>query len=359
MRILQVSSARHFGGGERHFVDLTNSLAERGHEMFVAVGPDSPLLSLLRTLPDRNVFQLPFTNALNIASVWRLAKFARENQIEIVHAHMGRDYPLAALTVGRARPAKLVITRHVLFPLGQIHKLTRRRVARVIAVSNAVASALRDQNIFDEKQIRIVRNGIDLSRFNFADKENQRIDAPLRVGMMGDLSPVKGQTDFVRAAALIAQQPLNVQFVIAGRDNSGGANRRELDELIRNNGLQDRLEIIESEIDVPSFLRTLDVFVSASHSEAFGLAMAEAMAAGVAVIATTTAGASEIIEDEKTGLLTPMGDVEQLAQNISSLLDDPAQRDRLANNAVRMVSKQFTLERMISETEAVYREALG
>src|SRR5438128_10698227 len=174
MRILQLSSARHFGGGERHFVDLTNGLAERGHELFVALVADSPLLSSLKTLPNQNVFQLPFTNALNIASVWGLAKFARENRIEIIHAHMGRDYPLAALTAGRAHGAKLVITRHVLFPLGQIHKLTRRRVSRVIAVSEAVASALRRQNIFDEQTIRVVHNGIDLRRFAFSEKEAER-----------------------------------------------------------------------------------------------------------------------------------------------------------------------------------------
>src|SRR5438067_5433078 len=320
MRILQVSSARHFGGGERHFVDLTNGLAERGHELFVALVPDSPLLAPLKSLPNQSVFQLPFTNALNIASVWGLAKFARENQIEIIHAHMGRDYPLAALTAGRARRAKLVITRHVLFPLGRIHKLTRRRVSRVIAVSEAVAAALRRQNIFDEQAIRVVHNGIDFRRFAVCEKKGKRTGGPLRVGMLGELSPVKGQTDFVRAAALLVQENPNVQFVIAGKDNAANSNnRRELDELIRNSGLEDRVTLIESDIDVPSFLKTLDVFVSASHSEAFGLAIVEAMAAGLPVVATMTEGASEIIEDEKTALLAPIGEPRQLAQKINSL----------------------------------------
>ncbi len=359
MRILQVSSARHFGGGERHFVDLTNGLADRGHELFVAVVADSPLRASLNDIPDQKIFHLSSTNALNIASVWSLAKFARQNQIEIIHAHMARDYPLAALTAGRAPGAKLFITRHVLFPLGQIHKLTRRRVARVIAVSDAVATALREQNIFDGQQIRVVRNGIDLSRFDSADKENRPVDAPLRVGILGELSPVKGQTDFVRAAAQVTRQHPSVEFVVAGKDNSGGNNRRELDELIESYGLQNKVEIIESNIDVPSFLRTLHLFVSASHSEAFGLAIVEAMAAGAPVVATMTAGAAEIIDDRKTGLLTPIGEPEQLAKKISALLDNPAQRASLRNNARQMVSERFALERMIAETEAVYHEALA
>ena len=370
MRILQVSSARHFGGGERHFVDLTNGLAARGHELFVAVVPDSPLRVSLKNIPDQKIFHLSSTNALNIAGVWGLAKFVRQNQIEIIHAHMARDYPPAALTAARAPGAKLVISRHVLFPLGQIHKLTRRRVARVIAVSDAVATAVRDQNIFDERQIRVVRNGIDLIRFvNVSESREvgiatgpsigERTGAVPRVGVLGELSKTKGQTDFVRAAALVNQQHPDVDFVIAGKDNSGGNNRRELDELIRRAALQDRVKMIESDIDVPSFLRTLDVFVSASHSEAFGLAIVEAMAAQVPVVATQTAGASEIIEDEKTGLLAPIGEPEQLAQKINALLDNPAQRASLRNNARQMVSQRFALERMIAETEAVYREALA
>src|SRR2546423_1038298 len=167
MRILQLSSARHFGGGERHFVDLTNGLAERGHDLFLAILPDSPLAAQIKTLPRQNVFHLPFAGALNISSAWTLAKYARDHRIEIIHAHMARDYPLAAIAVGRSGDARLIVTRHVLFPLGQIHKLTRRRISRVIAVSEAVAASLREQNIFEDSTIQVVRNGIDLSRFAF------------------------------------------------------------------------------------------------------------------------------------------------------------------------------------------------
>jgi glycosyltransferase involved in cell wall biosynthesis len=359
MRILQISSARHFGGGERHFVDLTNGLAERGHDLFVAVLADSPLPEQFKNLSSQNVFHLAFGNALNISSAWSLAKFARDNRIEIIHAHMARDYPLAAVAVGRSGGARLVITRHVLFPLGQIHRLTRRRVSRVIAVSQAVAASLREQNIFDDRAIRVVHNGIDLDRFAFNQRQSSPIDGPLRVGIIGELSPIKAQTDFVRAAALVAAQHSTVQFVIAGKDNSGGAERRELDELIKRLDIQNRTTVDESNIDVPSFLQTLDVFVSASRSEAFGLAIVEAMAAGVPVIATATEGAAEIINDGETGLLTPIGDATQLAQKLNSLLSDPAKRNSLAVNARRDVAERFALDRMIVGTEEVYREALG
>src|SRR5215470_13679840 len=147
MRILQISSARHFGGGERHFVDLTNALMQRSHEVFGAVALESPILTELRQIPTENLFALSTSNPVNIAKAFALRRFVRARGIEIVHAHMARDYPLAALAVGR-NAARLIITRHVLFPMNKLHRLTRGRVTRVIAVSQSVAAAVRTQKIF-------------------------------------------------------------------------------------------------------------------------------------------------------------------------------------------------------------------
>jgi len=361
MRILQLTSARHLGGGERHLIDLTNALVQRGHDVFVAVIPKSPLLPELSHVPNANILSLPLRNALDLASAWTLKKFVRARQIEIVHAHVARDYPLAALAVGRSGPAKLVLSRHVMFPMSSIHRLTRRRVSRVIAVSQAVAANLRAQNIFDERQITLVRHGIDLERFLLGENhQTQRKDGRLRVGMLGELSPVKGQADFVRAAAVIAAERDDVEFVILGRDNSGsGENRRQIEELIEAVGLASRMKLVESIDDTAVFLRDLDVFVSASRSEAFGLAIVEAMACGTPVVATRSEGACEIIEDNRTGRLVEIGAVPEMAQAVSELLSDDQKRRVLSANASTVVAERFSLKRMVDETEAVYREVLN
>ena len=357
MRILQLSSARHFGGGERHFVDLTNGLARSGHQVFAATTLDSPLLPELRNLPAENIFRLPFRKPFDVASAWKLRQFAREHNVEIIHAHMARDYPLASLAAGSLRP-RLVLTRHVLFPMGKLHKLTRRRVARVIAVSEAVAASLREQRIFDEAQIVVVRHGIDLERFHEVVRGSE--SRPLRVGILGELSPVKGQKEFVRAAAIIAAQLPDVEFLIAGRDNSAdGQYKRELMQSIESAGLGERISLIESRVDVGEFLSQLDVFVSASSSEAFGLAIVEAMAAGVPVVATASDGAREIVSDTQTGRLVPVGDVDELAKGIGELLGDSSQRKRLADNARKKAAEDFSFARMIAETEAVYSHVLN
>src|SRR3954466_4479507 len=95
MRILQLSSASSFGGGERYLVDLTNALNYRDHDMYVVLRPRSPIAKQLQILASR-VRTLPLRNALDAMSARALARIVKEERIDVIHAHMARDYSLAA-----------------------------------------------------------------------------------------------------------------------------------------------------------------------------------------------------------------------------------------------------------------------
>jgi glycosyltransferase involved in cell wall biosynthesis len=99
----------------------------------------------------------------------------------------------------------------------------------------------------------------------------------------------------------------------------------------------------------------MDVFVSASETESFGLAIVEAMAAETAVVATATEGAREVIEDQKTGLLVPIGDVERIAGSVMNLLSDPEKRRTIATQSAQSALKKFSLTRMVDEVLTAYR----
>jgi len=358
MRILQICSAREIGGGERHLADLANALARRGHEVFAALSPASPVRAELRSLPSENIVELPIRNSLNLASALKLSRLVREHQIEIVHAHVARDYPLAALATGRSQ-AQLVLTRHVLFPLNRIHKLTLRRTSRVIAVSQAVAESLYTPSIFAPEKIVTIHNGIDVDRFAGTAKDNAT-DRRLRVGMVGHIAPIKGQEDFVRAAAIMRAHRDDVEFIIAGADKSHSReNRVALEKLISDLKMEHAIKLIGWVDDVASLLSTLDLFVSPARSEPFGLSIVEAMAAGVPVVATASEGAREIIEDDQTGRLVPVGDVEAMATAIVEVLNDRTVRKRLADNALANVQEKFSLDRMVELTIQVYAAALA
>ncbi|MBV9927734.1 MAG: glycosyltransferase family 4 protein [Acidobacteria bacterium] len=360
MRILQVSSARAFGGGERHLADLARGLQQRGHEVLAALREDSPLRERLSFLPGQNVYALPLRNSLDLGSALKLARIARQREVDIIHAHVARDYVPASFAARRAPAARLVITRHVLFPLSRAHRLLFSNVSRVIAVSEAVARALRSQKIFDEEKIRVVENSVDLARFDRARADDDA-DMRFRVGIVGELSEVKGQLEFVRAARLVADEFGNgVEFVIAGEDNSrGGQYRARVEGLIDELKLNESVRLLGRVEDVSGVVAGLDLLVSASRSEAFGMAMAEALVCGVPVVATATEGARSLIEDGVNGLLVPVGDVRAMAAAVSSLFADGERHRALGDNARRSARERFSPERMLAATERVYEEALS
>ena len=363
MRVLQVSSARAFGGGERHLAALARGLHARGHELIFALREDSPLRGRLSFLPGQSIHTLPLRNALDLDSARRLARIARERKADIIHAHVARDYVPASVAARLADASRLVITRHVLFPLSRAHRLALWNVARVIAVSDPVARALRSQKIFEEDRIRVVENCVDPARVGRAraEVESGTRGGPLRVGIVGELSEVKGQLEFVRAAALVAKEfGEGVEFLVIGDDNSrGGEYRARVERLVDESGLKKGVRLLGRVEDALSVIVKLDVLVSASHTEAFGMAMAEALVCGVPVVATATEGARSLLEDGVSGLLVPVGDVPALAAAVSSLLADDVRRHALGVRALSSARERFSPERMVEATVRVYEEALG
>lgn len=368
MRILHISSAQAFGGGERYLVDLANALAKRGHDVNVATRRRSPLISEL-TLPKENMFELPLRNALDAKSAGSLAKLIRSRGIEIVHAHMARDYPIAAYAARQNAGSKLIVTRHVLFPLNRLHRLTLGRVSRVIAVSRAVESDLRAQSLVPPEKITVVHNGVDVGRLETVCGRFQRIDFcrrwdlpedSLLVGTVGTFTPLKGHEDFLRAAAQVKEVVPRAFFVISGIDSpQAAAYRSQLERLSVELGLGGRVRLISWMDNIAELFCALDVFVSASHTESFGLAIVEAMAAGTAVVATATEGALEIVEDGETGMLVPVGGIDQMARSMTDLLVNQSKREEIANAARADVRKRFSLDRMVDETEKIYSQVVG
>ncbi len=365
MKILQICSAREIGGGERHLADLANALTTRGHDVYAAVIPDSPLIPELHSIPKKNIIEVRMRSAFDLSAAAKLARIVRESEIDVIHAHVARDYPLAAIASRRSGNTPLVLTRHVLFPLSGLHRFTFGKVSRFIAVSHAVAESLRARPFIDPNKVVAIHNGIDPKRFACESGQTSRpsfladIRSPLLIGMVGHIDPIKGQEDFIRAAAVIASRRDDVEFALIGEDKSrSGDNRKVIEALIAKLDLAAKVHLIGWQDDVAPFLHHLDVFVSPSRSEPFGLVILEAFAAGVTVIATRSEGAVEIIENGVTGNLVPIGDTEALAARIVKLLDDPADRTRLSANALQAVNERFSLDRMVDETEKVYREVI-
>ncbi|MEO7539995.1 MAG: glycosyltransferase family 4 protein [Pyrinomonadaceae bacterium] len=355
MRILQICSASSIGGGERHIADLSNSLADRGHEVLFAVRPDSPFVSLLTNVDRANVCRAEMRNAVGLISASKIAGFARRNHVDIIHAHIARDYPIAALA-SRLSGIPFVLTRHVLFPMKRLQRFVLHKVSAVIAPSTAVYRSLVDEAVIPVGKTVLIHNGIETGRFNAVPHTGAR---PFLVGTIGHLGKIKGHDIFVRAAAIVAKQKPEVQFVIIGDDKSrGGRDRVELIRSIAELEMGSTIKLIEWTDNIPAQLAQMDIFISAARSEPFGLAICEAMAAGVPVIATASEGAKEIIEHKVSGRLLTSLEPEELALAIMALADDEGERKKLGANGSRRILDQFSLPQMVDKTETLYQSVV-
>src|SRR5207237_9676974 len=147
--------------------DLTRELTKRGHEIYFALRPSNEWQHRLGFLPENRILHVSIRNSFGVFSAQKIAGFVRENNIEIIHAHLGRDYIPASLVCRLTKKTKFVLTRHVLFPMKPFHRFALRNLTKAIAVSPAVELHL--QRIFPSEKIIHIPNGI-----NFKNETEKR-----------------------------------------------------------------------------------------------------------------------------------------------------------------------------------------
>ena len=358
MRILQISSAKTFGGGERHMVDLCRGLQDRGHDVFVALRPTNEWESSLDFVPQDNFLHVSIRNSFGMFSAKRIGRFLNEKKIDIIHAHVARDYLAAGVACRISKETRFVLTRHVMFSLKPFHRFALNNVDKAIAVSPAVRGQL--EKIFPSEKVAVLNNGLRIP--DLADSERlgrefrafHKIPADAKlIGTMGELKPLKGQRDLVLAANEIAKTDERAYFVIAGKDNTADRRfRRELRRLVKVFGLESRFLWLDWLDDTSPFFAAIDLFVSPSHSESFGLALLEAMTRGKAVVATATDGAKELLGN--VGRLTPIADPLALSVAIRSMLDDDELAKSRRENLREIAADRFSLKRMVDLKEKLY-----
>jgi glycosyltransferase involved in cell wall biosynthesis len=371
VKVLHVITDTNIGGAGRYLLYLLPQPAFRDLDVAVAC-PDGELASRLEKAGIRRVSisgrDISFSPKLAAELV---ALMGREKP-DLVHTHGSLSGRIAA----RLRRIPVVYTKHGLVrmsgqtglpPTGPLARFVNKNAAklladRVIAVSEAVRKELEESGI-PPSMITVIPNGIELRLYKPGARKSSEqqpagpdkagICSPI-IGTLCRLSPEKGLDTLIDAAKLVITSCPSARFVIAGT----GILEKELQKKILDLRLEPYVRMIGFVDDVPGFLGGLDVFVLPSNSEAIGLAVIEAMASGLPVVATRVGGVPEAVIDGITGLLVPPGQPKALAQAISRLIVDPDLAESMGAAGRKRAETMFDAEAAAERTVAVYTEVL-
>lgn len=231
----------------------------------------------------------------------------------------------------------------------------------IVTVSHATRRELTARLGVPAERVHVIHNGVDVRHFAPpADRSAARarlgwIDDRLAILCVGSLMPVKGHDLLIEALTALPDAAARVRLAFVGADYMNGALQRLA--AARLPGVP--VEFAGNVADVRSWYHAADLFVAPSRSEGLSNAILEALACGLAVIATAVGGTPEIVRNEQTGVLTPAGDTRQLSRAVLGLMNNPAQRAALANAARQDVTSRFTLESAAEAYDRLYRSLMA
>jgi len=322
MRICQVMLARGFGGAERYFVDLSHELARRGHEVLAVCHPAGMARASLKPVPGLEIATLRPLGPWDPILPRRLRVLIADYRPAVVQAHLARAVHLAGKALANKQAPLLAKT----------HNYVNLKYYRGVDI---FLPTTRDQAAY------LARAGVAADRMqvipNFSALPVAKVpaDRPAAIVAMGRFVPKKGFAVLFAACAELRRRGVTLPPLLLAGD---GALRGELQRAARDLGVDDIVQFAGWQQDPAAFLDRGTVFVLPSLDEPFGIAVLEAMARGLAVVATLTQGPREVL-DADSAWLVPPNDSNALADALAESLSQPqVARTRAVHAAARFAS---------------------
>ena len=237
-----------------------------------------------------------------------------------------------------------------------------RWAERVIPVSDAAGKSFYADAVFRHKT-ETVYNGVDLSRFDIAGRNNRHeIDAGDRpvVGFVGHIVPGKGLHTLIEAMRMVVETcPTAILVVVGCAIREGSDYEQQCRQLVNDRNLGSQSVFVGFRQDIPAWMRTFDVFVLPTLSEMCPKVIIEAMAAGRPVVASAVGGVPEIVSRPELGTLVPPDEPKATAQAILRYLTDPELAGKVGQAAAKHVHDHFGVQSMVRRIESIYDEVLA
>ena len=363
MRVLHIIESLDFGGAEKIVVSLANGMADT-HAVAICCVKRVGVLGA--ELDQRiQVFCLDKAEGNDFLLPLRLAALIKKNNFDIVHTHNWGVFLEGGLA-GTLAGVKLLLhtvhgpytdypsswrSRIKLVLRHFLERLLSRRFYRIVAVSDAIREYIEKTIRIEAERLLTIHNGIPATDLRLATRAQGTNVTFMTVGR---LAVIKNHTMMLRAFGEIAKTNAQARLIIVG----DGPERARLEDIIKENHLEDKISLLGFRADIDNLLRAADIFLLTSHYEGISIALLEAMRAGLPTIGTAVGGMSEIVRDGVTGVLVADDDHIALAKAMIRLADSPTSCAEMGKQAYAYFIKEFSLATMLSRYQNLYTKTI-
>lgn len=367
-------SGYHIGGVERHVLEISKALIEKGHSITV-LSTQSPAHGKYHEIDAIKIMRVPYGIPLYNSSIpFRIFGHFNPGEYDLIHAHTPNPTIADLVCLKNNGNVPFILTYH-----NDITKSGNLGTIISYIYNNTLGNSLLEKSdiiitttqSYTENSIRLRRfkhkiqvipNGVNPYKFNnninknvIFLRHNLHSDSKI-ILFVGALEEYKGVDILIEAFSQVLDNGISGYLVIVGV----GLLSKQLIEMAMNLGISDNVVFAGyvTDIDLPYYYAACDLFVlpSISEKEGFGMVQLEAMSCGKPVISTNLAGVKEVDEDEVASLHIPPGDSNVLADVIIRLLEDETLARTIGGNGRKLVEEKYAWGKIVDKIEIVYKE---
>jgi glycosyltransferase involved in cell wall biosynthesis len=358
MKVLQIINSLATGGAEKLLLETLPLYSDKGIKMDILLlnGIDHPFMKELRALNCCTIYSLGLTSVYSIFHVFKIIPYLKNYDIIHVHLFPAQYWVVLAKIISFSK-VKLVFTEHntsnrrlenKVFRI--LDRLIYRGYYKVICITENIKVILQNHSGFNSSIFSVIENGVNLSAISKADSLSKKnIHTTINSSdtlllMVAGFREQKDQPTLIQAMQYL---PITVKLLLVG----DGVLRNECEAMVNKLQLGTRVVFLGLRMDVAQLLKTADIIVLSSKYEGLSLSSIEGMAAGRPFIASDVPGLTEIVDE--AGVLFEQGNASELAEKITSLLDDKNYYNMVAEACLKRAS-QYDIHKMVDQHIALY-----
>ena len=365
MRVMFLSTSMGMGGADKQLLSAAQLMHAQGHDVCIVslteLGPmglearsqgiRTESLDMRRGVPDPR-------------GLIRLIRLVRAWKPDVLHSHMVHANLMARAVRLFARVPVIVSTIHNIYEGGPLwmaaYRVSNGLVDHMTIISEAAADRFVKEGIVPRELLTCVPNGVDTERFRQVTPETRQalrssigVDDRFVWLAVGRFEIAKDYPNMLHAFAQVCQRDSNAVLLLVGH----GSLQQETESLAQSLGLGDRIRFLGVRSDVPEVMAAADGYVMSSAWEGMPIALLEAGAAGLPIVATRVGGNHEVVRDGESGFLVPPRDAAALGQAMLRLMEQaPARRRDMGERGREHVRVHYGLGRVVERWQDLYRQ---